>query len=130
MNGIEINNEYEIANEFNNYFVNIGPNLTNALVSDDPDKSFISYLSDPCPDTFYLRPIMEKEIISIIQKIKGKISSGYDDINIQVVKMIVPFISKPLSQIFNKSFETGIIPDCLKIAKVVPIYINLDKKTI
>ena len=37
-------------------------------------------------------------------------------------KSIQNSICKPLSIIFNKSFETGTIPKHMKIAKVIPIY--------
>ena len=36
-------------------------------------------------------------------------------------------VSHPLAQIFNKSLESGVFPDALKVAKVVPIHKSDDK---
>ena len=38
------------------------------------------------------------------------------------IKKIINFIEKPLLHIFNCSLKMGIVPDLLKIAKVIPIY--------
>ena len=37
-----------------------------------------------------------------------------------------PSLIKPLTQIFNLSLSTGVVPEKLKIAKVVPIYKKAD----
>ena len=39
-----------------------------------------------------------------------------------VIKKVALEICKPLSMIFNCSFKTGVVPEQLKIAKVIPIY--------
>ena len=49
-------------------------------------------------------------------------SPGYDDIHSKVIKIVSTFISKPLSNIINLSFSSGIVPDKLKIGRVVPVY--------
>ena len=38
------------------------------------------------------------------------------------IKKIINFIENPLLHIFNCSLKMGIVPDLLKIAKVIPIY--------
>ena len=40
----------------------------------------------------------------------------------RILKLIAPTVSKPLSNIINISFETGIFPSCLKTANVIPIH--------
>ena len=37
---------------------------------------------------------------------------------------IIPQIANKLARIFNKSLQTGIVPDKLKVAKVIPLYKN------
>ena len=49
-------------------------------------------------------------------------SSGRDGISNTLLKTIMPIISKPLTLIINQMLNTGISPDNLKIAKVVPLY--------
>ena len=49
-------------------------------------------------------------------------SSGYDDINFNVIKHSFQYISKPLMHIFQLSLSQGIFPDSLKIAKITPIF--------
>ena len=40
----------------------------------------------------------------------------------KVLKCLSPLISSPLSQIINKSFQSGIFPDKMKLAKVIPLF--------
>ena len=50
-------------------------------------------------------------------------SCGIDEISSKVIKRVAPYISVPLSYIFNLTFTTGKIPDDLKVALVTPVYI-------
>ena len=49
-------------------------------------------------------------------------SSGKDGISNIVLKDIMPVILKPLTLILNQMLNTGIFPNYLKIAKLVPLY--------
>ena len=49
-------------------------------------------------------------------------SAGHDNIRADLIKCVASEIAKPLSIIFNASLSSGIFPDELKVAKVVPIY--------
>ena len=40
------------------------------------------------------------------------------------MQIIIPQIANQLAHIFSKSLQTGIVPDKLKIAKVIPLYKN------
>ena len=57
-----------------------------------------------------------------IQKLKPKSSSGHDDISTILLKRIAPTISSILSITINQSLMTGIFPNKLKIAKVIPLF--------
>ena len=62
-----------------------------------------------------------KVIYVIINSLKIKESSGYDEISTIVLKIGAPFIISPLSYIFNKSMQSGTSPSRLKYAMVKPL---------
>ena len=47
---------------------------------------------------------------------------GTDDLDTKSLKSISNIISTHLTSLFNESLQTGIYPQCLKIAKCIPIY--------
>ncbi len=111
----------EIATQFNKYFANIGPKLASSIQHNGKDFSF--YLNENhTASTFFFKPTDEEEICTLIAKLGNGKSAGHDDIKSDVVKQVSKEISIPLAMIFNLSLSTGIVPDDLKIAKVVPIY--------
>jgi hypothetical protein len=70
----------------------------------------------------FIKPIVDMEVIKIIEKFNPNKSAGHDSIGNFIVKKVSNEIVKPLTMIFNQSFTSGVFPDKLKIAKVVPIY--------
>ena len=50
------------------------------------------------------------EIEKMINSIKIKESSGYDEISTKILKTTAPFISSPLNYIWNKSILSGTFP--------------------
>ena len=96
----------DIANKCNTFFTNIGPSLASKL-SATGNKTYKDYLNTPCIHKFTFSTITESEVIkTILDKLPSKTSSGVDGIS--------PAL-------------TGIFPDKLKIAKVVPIYKSEDE---
>ena len=63
--------------------------------------------------------VINKRIKGGLLFIKNK-SSGYYDINFNVVKKCFGKINEPLKYIFNLSLENEIFPEKMKIAKVTP----------
>ena len=59
---------------------------------------------------------------------KSKTSSGHDSISTKLIKQSINNIIEPVTNIINKSLSTGIIPNQQKIAKVIPIHKQSDKK--
>ena len=53
---------------------------------------------------------------------QSKNSCGLDGISSKLIKIIEPAIIKPLTLLINQVLNTGIFPDELKIAKVIPIF--------
>lgn len=109
-----------IVKEFNDFFVNIGPNLANKINNSNVD--FSSYLRNPQADTFFLFPTDRNEIISTAKLLSCKKSSGCDEIPVDLMIKSIEHIAEPLAEIVNLSFITGKVPNLLKIAKICPIH--------
>ena len=121
-----INNPKEIADKFNEYFINIGPNLANKIKCNENDN-FQNYLIGNY-ESMFLNPITEFELEKEIQNMNSNKCSGYDCINTKVIQLSAKEISMPLTHIFNLTFLTGVIPDDLKIALVTPIFKGNDEQ--
>ena len=74
--------------------------------------------------------LSEEERISIVGSLRTGTSSGYDNICIWAIKNSINLISKTLTHIVNISLESGIVPDKLKIAKVISLFKSGERKTI
>ena len=74
-----------------------------------------------------MAPTDHYEITKIITSLKSKNSSGHDNINSKFFKLIKQDIISPLVILFNKSLETGVVPDLMKLAEIIPIYKSKDK---
>ena len=75
-----------------------------------------------------MKPIVEDEILKIINKFDKNKSAGHDGIGNLIVKRMAKEIVYPLTPILNRSLLTGKVPDSLKIAKVIPIHKKDDKE--
>ena len=114
-----------IANEFNKYFVNTGKRINQKL---GPASSGASdFLKDPLRNSLFFNPTNEQEIISIVQNMKSKNSSGFDSINSKIIKHTIHSLIPPLLYLINLSLSTGKFPAKMKIAKVLPVYKAKDK---
>ena len=81
-----------------------------------------SFLEKNNSNSLFLTPITEEEILNVVLNMSNKTSTDYYYINMETVKKCIDVIVKPLTNIFNKSFNTGVFPDSMKTAKVVPIF--------
>ena len=72
--------------------------------------------------TMFLDPVSDTEIINIIKSSASKSSVDCHNISMSLIKHTVEYIAKPMAHICNLSFETGIFPDLMKMAKVVPLF--------
>ena len=70
----------------------------------------------------FLEPVEPSHIFEIVNKLKPKTSCGHNQISSKMIKDTNQNIAIPLSHIINRSLSTGIVPNQLKIAKVIPVY--------
>ena len=70
----------------------------------------------------FFEPASVEEVSRLINNLKPKNSSGYDDISNKLLKMLHPVIICPFTEIINRSLQEGIFPDDMKQADTVPLY--------
>ena len=79
-----IYSQEEIAEKFNQYFVDIGKKLSLSFAN--TDLSVHSYLKGSYIRSLFLKPVTEKEIIDVVLSFKNGKSPGYDFIDIKLFK--------------------------------------------
>jgi len=128
IDGVDVTDRAKIVEVFNDYFIGIGSNLAAAIPKVSVDFSY--YLKTSYSNSFALYPTDSNEIINIVSDLQNKMSSGFDEIPVKILKLCINSISDPLSTIINSSMQTGTFPDMLKIARVCPLFKGGDKKCI
>ena len=74
--------------------------------------------NNPTEHHFNFNTITESETLSIFNKLKGKNTSGKDEISNKLLKSIQDDIAKPLTIIINQSLKTVIFPNALKLPRL------------
>ena len=116
----KITNTIDIANAFNTYFASIGSNLAASIPS--LAVSYTEYLKSPTLQSFALYPTTSWEVEQEINSLCGNKSTGPFSIPTKLLKLLKSILSEPLSYLYNCSFNSGIVPNKFKIAKVIPIF--------
>ena len=117
--GEEFFEDATICEKFNEYYVNVAANLLRDL---EPINAGLckEALNDNAFSMF-LKPTNPAEVSKIISGLRNNKTPGFDGITAEVLKLSNEILSPVLSELINRSFERGIFPDCLKLAKVTPI---------
>ena len=113
-------NSNDIANGLNNYFGTIGESLANKIPTNK--DSFKRFLQNKNRNSIVMFPTDFSEITKIISNLKTKTSQGDDNISTKLLKLTSNITSNAIAHITNLSINQGIVPDKLKIAKVIPIF--------
>ena len=79
--------------------------------------------------SFAFTLVAENDVLKHISSLCTKNSAGIDGIFVKLLKKISSALISPLTLIINQSLVTGISPDKLKIAKVLPLF-NKDDYTL
>ena len=120
-NGRIISDKKRAANEFNNFFVNVGPNLADKI-RQEKNCSIFDYMGPANETCMFLDPVDEQEVLNTINLCKTKNSEDCNNLSMKVVKSIAKTILQPFCHICNLSFSVGSVPDNMKTAKVIPLF--------
>lgn len=116
-NGVEVDDNETIANEFNNYFIDSVDEISASIsFADEPPELKENYTESQL--SCFTRISLEK-LRTIVWSLDTK--SGSDDINAQILKDGFEVIGETLLELINTSLEKGEMPHSWKESLVVPI---------
>ena len=116
--GNKLSDPAAIANHFNEYFCNVGPNIASSITKPVSARSEVRSISQ----SIVLEPTTKYEVEVAIHKLKSHKADGYDQIPSWFLKMISLHIGQYMAHFFNFMIENGVYPSYLKKARVVPVH--------
>ena len=111
LNGETLTEPKDIANAFNNHFVNIGSNTSNSVPP--VDKDFKDYLTrqNSVLNSFLPPPIANIDLINTVLHLNKKKSKDINELSIPIIQSVIQEIALPLTHIYNLSVQLGIFPE-------------------
>ena len=124
---IKVSDKHSIAEGFNKYFTSIGSLLSSIIKYQNciPGFDFRTHV-EFAEGEFSFQEVNTDIILKIVQSLHNKTSLGTDGISNVMLKTIPLFTTKSMHTIFNRSLKNGIVPDGLKLAKVIPLFKGKD----
>ena len=109
------------ANEFNNFFSNVGSKIQ--------EKLKITAEPPPLPENgFEFKEETEENIHKLISRIRIDVATGNDSINARFVRDAIDEITPSLTELVNMSYREKVFPDTMKEAIVRPLFKKEDKE--
>ena len=119
INKNDVTSEIGIANEFNKFFTNIGPELVEKIpAASTTFESFLNKIDTTMPAD----PVTINKLKENFFSLKTNKSPGYDEVSSNVIKNCFSELNYPLKYLFGNSIEKGVFPNALKIARVTPLF--------
>jgi hypothetical protein len=92
-------NQNDIAELFNNYFINVGSNLAKKFPTND--KGSMQYINSSPPNSFYLNPVSDTQVSTLFSSLDD--SKSCMDIPISCIKIASHLLSTPFAKIYIES---------------------------
>ena len=81
-----------------------------------------TFCKDKKPSTNFQIPLLSiREVGKLLSNLKNSSALGPDNVSVKIIKLIIPYITVPLTYIFNLCIQKNIFPSTLKEAKVIPL---------
>lgn len=111
------------ASAFSDYFTGIAESVISKVphVGKDPLDYLVAMGIGRRGVQFAFEETSYNTVRDIISNLRNTPSKDAYDLNVRVVKTVKHLIVIPLTKLINLCIKSNIFPDCLKIAKVVPV---------
>ena len=101
----------DIANSFNDFFVNIGKSIEAKIPQSN--LSFNSYLKNANEKSIFLRPCDQVEVLLIISGLKSSKACGPNSIPSCIIAEFANILIEPLTAIINMSLKECVFPSLI-----------------
>ena len=115
-----LTNHEDIAEGFNEYFSNIGPNLAGNI--DSSNYNFEKHVKNAKSEFSAFQHVTVSHVSHLLHGLSSNKATGIDKISCKIIKLAAPVISDSLTLIFNQAITISFFPDEWKIARVIPLY--------
>ena len=115
-------NHEDIAEGFNEYFSNIGPNLASNI--DSSNYNFETHVKNAKSEFAAFQHVTVSHVSHLLLGLSSNKATGIDKISCKIIKLATPVKSDSLTLIFNQAITLSSFPDEWKIARVIPLYKN------
>ena len=109
-----------MVEKFNTYFTTVGKKLADKI--NTPHNAFRKFVKPRVTSTMFLEPARSTKIYNYIHSLGLHKSSRHDNIDSYFIRVASDAITPHLTQLCHLSFEFGIFPNALKIAKIIPVF--------
>ena len=119
-NDTKITSPEEIANAFNTYFTDIGPNLASSI--DDTDITFDRFVKPATSKMTRFKLVSHTKVVKLLNGLSNSKATGLDKISGKILKTAAPTIALSLTHIFNYAIITSCFPYEWKAARLLPLH--------
>lgn len=115
-------------NDFNDFFVQSVEDIVSNIPPCRPET--LDFFSTARPPNFFSvwREVRQDRIIKIVKGFKPSKSQDVYGVSCSMLKCVIESIADPLCVAINSCLRSGVFPDCLKIARTIPIFKKGDHK--
>jgi len=125
--GRRITDPESISCQFNEYFSSVALKLDDAVPN--VDRSPLSYLGIPAVNSIFVSPAVNSDVERVISELPCK-ACDIREIPSFIYKYFSNVLSPMVASLFNESIDSGVFPDKLKTARVVPVHKAGDKTNV
>ena len=122
VNGIEVVDDVDIAEAFNDFFITNASNITKDIPKPKYSQKDNEMENDIDHPKVSLKLITPEFVINEIDRMCADKATGEDGISCKMLKLSKEVIAQSVTDIINKSFVSGTVPRAWKRARVVPIF--------
>ena len=119
-----ISNNEEVAEFFNNYFVNVADEIGKDYVFNAQDHPSLKMINEKQfqKDSFEFKPTNQETVAKIIDKFHPPKATGADKISDKLLKLTKNTLAEPITDLINTSIKTCTFPNGAKRPQVANLF--------